>query len=108
MPNVSPGVSGFANISESGISNVALKPSGVSSSESDAFDLHPASFALVGMAGFLASCNRIPIAAIVLVSEISGNHQLLLPAMWVCCISFWINNGWTLYRSQLGSRRSAD
>ena len=69
--------------------------------------VHPASFALVGMAGFLASCNRIPIAAIVLVSEISGNHQLLLPAMWVCCISFWINNGWTLYRSQVHNRESS-
>ena len=66
--------------------------------------IHPAAFALVGMAGFLASCNRIPIAAIVMVSEISGNHQLLLPAMWVCCISFWLNNGWTLYRSQVRNR----
>ncbi len=66
--------------------------------------IHPASFALVGMAGFLASCNRIPITAIVMVSEMSGNHQLLLPAMWVCCISFWLNNGWTLYRSQVHNR----
>lgn len=66
--------------------------------------IHPAAFALVGMAGFLASCNRIPIAAIVMVSEISGNHQLLLPAMWVCCISFWLNNDWSLYRSQVHNR----
>ena len=66
--------------------------------------IHPAAFALVGMAGFLASCNRIPIAAIVMVSEISGNHQLLLPTMWVCCISFWLNNDWSLYRSQVHNR----
>lgn len=69
--------------------------------------IHPASFALVGMAGFLASCNRIPIAAIVLVSEISGNYKLLLPAMWVCCISFWLNSGWTLYRSQVHNRAAS-
>ena len=69
--------------------------------------IHPAAFALVGMAGFLASCNRIPIAAVVMVSEISGNHQLLLPAMWVCCISFWLNNGWTLYRSQVHNREAS-
>ncbi len=67
----------------------------------------PAAFALVGMAGFLASCNRIPIAAIVMVSEISGNHQLLLPAMWVCCISFWLNNDWSLYRSQVHNRTAS-
>ncbi len=66
--------------------------------------IHPASFALVGMAGFLASCNRIPIAAIVLAAEMSGNFKLLLPAMWVCCISFWVNSGWTLYRSQVHNR----
>lgn len=66
--------------------------------------IHPSAFALVGMAGFLASCNRIPLTAIVMVAEISGNHGLLLPAMWVCGISFWLNNGWTLYRSQVHNR----
>lgn len=68
--------------------------------------IHAPSFALVGMAGFIASAMRIPLAAIVMVAEISGNHQLLLPAMWVCGISFWLNNGWTLYRSQIRSRDS--
>ena len=68
------------------------------------FNIHPAAFALVGMAGFLASSIRIPITAIVMVAEISGNHGLLLPAMWVCGISFWLNNGWSLYRSQVHCR----
>jgi len=69
--------------------------------------IHPAAFALVGMAGFLASAIRIPLTAIVMVAEISGNHSLLLPAMWVCCISFWLNNGWSLYRSQVHTRESS-
>ncbi len=73
----------------------------------ESLGVHPAAFALVGMAGFLASCNRIPITAIVMVAEISGNHGLLLPAMWVCGISFWLNNGWTLYRSQVHNRESS-
>ena len=68
------------------------------------FGIHPAAFALVGMAGFLASSIRIPITAIVMVAEISGNHGLLLPAMWVCGIAFWLNNGWSLYRSQVHCR----
>ena len=71
------------------------------------FGIHPAAFALVGMAGFLASAIRIPMTAIVIVAEISGNHSLLLPAMWVCGISFWLNNGWSLYRSQPHSRESS-
>ena len=71
------------------------------------FDIHPAAFALVGMAGFVASSIRIPMTAIVMVAEISGNHALLLPAMWVCGISFWLNNGWSMYRSQVHSRESS-
>ena len=67
----------------------------------------PAEFALVGMAGFLASTVRVPITAVLMVAEISGNHELLMPAMWVCGISFWLNNGWSLYRSQVHSRASS-
>lgn len=71
------------------------------------FGIHPAAFALVGMAGFLASAIRIPMTAIVMVAEISGNHELLVPAMWVCGIAFWMNNGWTLYRSQVHNREAS-
>lgn len=69
--------------------------------------IHPQAFALVGMAGFMASALRIPLTAIVMVAEMSGNHQLLLPAMWVCGISFWLNSGWTLYRSQVHTQESS-
>ena len=71
------------------------------------FDINPAAFALVGMAGFLAAAIRIPMTAIVIVAEISGNHGLLLPAMWVCGIAFWLNDGWSLYRSQPHNRWSS-
>ncbi len=71
------------------------------------FEIHPAAFALVGMAGFLAAAVRIPMTAIVIVAEISGNHGLLLPAMWVCGIAFWLNDGWSLYRSQPHNRWSS-
>ena len=73
----------------------------------DALGIHPPAFALAGMAGFMASALRIPLTSIVMVAEMSGNHQLLLPAMWVCGISFWLNNGWTLYRSQVHSQESS-
>ncbi|MBO5751897.1 MAG: chloride channel protein [Kiritimatiellae bacterium] len=73
----------------------------------ETFGIRPAAFALVGMAGFLASAVRIPMTAIVIVAELSGNHGLLLPAMWVCGISFWLNDGWSLYRSQPHNRFSS-
>jgi H+/Cl- antiporter ClcA len=59
------------------------------------------------MAGFRASSIRIPRPAIVVGAEISGNHQLLAPAMWVCGIAFWLNSGWSLYRSQPHSRETS-
>lgn len=79
-----------------GIAFEALLPSSVG--------IHPAAFALVGMAGFVAAAVRCPLTAIVMVAEISGNHELLLPTMWVCGIAFWLNNGWSLYRSQVHDR----
>ena len=69
--------------------------------------IHPGAFALVGMAAFLASSIRVPLTSIIMVAEISGNHELLLPTMWACCIAFWLNNGWSLYRSQVHSRESS-
>ena len=69
--------------------------------------IHPASFALVGMAAFMASAIRVPLTSVVMVAEISGNHQLLVPTMWVCGLAFWLNNGWSLYRSQVHSRASS-
>ena len=73
----------------------------------DAIGINPQAFALVGMAGFMASALRIPLTSIVMVAEMSGNHRLLVPAMWVCCISFWLNSGWTLYRSQVHAQESS-
>ena len=49
----------------------------------------------------------LKVVPIVMVAEISGNHELLLPTMWACCIAFWLNNGWSLYRSQVHSRESS-
>lgn len=71
------------------------------------FGIHPASVALVGMAGFLAATIRTPLTAVIMVAELSGNHALLLPTMWVCGLAFALNSGWSLYRSQVHSRTSS-
>ena len=46
---------------------------------------------LMGMAGFLSASFRTPIAALLMVSELTGNYHLLLPAMWVCALCFMLN-----------------
>jgi CIC family chloride channel protein len=58
------------------------------------------------MAAFVAAAVRAPLTAIVMVAELSGNHALVLPTMWVCGIAFWLNSGWSLYRSQVHGRSS--
>ena len=44
---------------------------------------HPASFVIVGMAGFFAAAAKTPFSTLVIVSEMTGDYNLLLPALWV-------------------------
>ncbi len=64
----------------------------------------PGAFVPVGMAGFFAAAANTPISTLVMVSEMTGNYQLLLPALWVCSISYMVGRRWTLYHHQVRSR----
>ncbi len=62
---------------------------------------NPVTFTIVGMAGFFAAAANTPLSTIIMVSELTGNYQLLLPTMWVCAISFFIARKWSIYQSQV-------
>jgi CIC family chloride channel protein len=64
----------------------------------------PAAFVPVGMAGFFAAAANTPISTLIMVSEMTGNYQLLLPSLWVCALSYLVGRRWTIYRSQVSSR----
>ncbi len=64
----------------------------------------PGAFVAVGMAGFFSAAANTPISTLVMVSEMTGNYQLLLPALWVCSLAYLMTRRWTLYRSQVASR----
>ncbi len=66
-----------------------------------------ANCAMLGMTGYLTAAVRTPLAAILMVSEFTGNHTLLLPSMWVCGLAFLLTPGWTLYKSQVRDRDSS-
>ena len=53
--------------------------------------LNPVSFTIVGMAGFFAAAANAPLSTIIMVSELTGNYQLLLPTMWVVTIGYFIS-----------------
>lgn len=65
---------------------------------------HPMTFAMVGMAGFFTAAAKTPISTVIMVSELTGNYELLLPSMWVCAFAFLLTHGRTIYRSQIPSR----
>lgn len=64
----------------------------------------PQAYVIVGMTGFFAGCAHAPISTLIMVSEMTGDYQLLLPAMWVSTICFLLCRPWTIYVKQVSSR----
>jgi CIC family chloride channel protein len=65
---------------------------------------NPAIYTIVGMAGFFAGCAHAPISTIIMVSEMTGDYNLLAPTMWVSTLCFLLCRRWTLYDKQVPSR----
>ncbi|MFT4709295.1 MAG: CIC family chloride channel protein [Bacteroidia bacterium] len=63
--------------------------------------ISPASFALVGMGGFFAGVAKTPIAAIIIVCEMTGSYGLLLPLMLVSVIHLMLARSWGIYDTQV-------
>ena len=62
----------------------------------------PEAFVLVGMGGFFAGVARVPLTAMLMVCEMSGNYGLLVPLMLVAIINVAILcSRWTLYEEQV-------
>jgi len=68
------------------------------------FDIAVGAFVIVGIAGFFSAAAKTPISMIIMVSEITGNYHLLVPAMWVNVIAFYLNRKSTLYEKQVFTR----
>lgn len=64
----------------------------------------PASFMIVGMAGFFAAAGKVPLSTLIIVCEMTGDYFLLLPALWVCALSYLLSDEQSLYQSQVETR----
>lgn len=64
----------------------------------------PASFAIVGMAGFFSAASKAPLSTIIMVSEMTGSYHLLLPSLMVCSLSFVLSRDVTIFNKQVMSR----
>jgi CIC family chloride channel protein len=65
--------------------------------------INPAAFVLVGMGGFFAGVSKTPLTSIVMVSEMTGSYNLLVPLMLACALNMAISRKWTIYEEQVPS-----
>ncbi|MEP6860825.1 MAG: chloride channel protein [Deltaproteobacteria bacterium] len=66
-----------------------------------------APFTIVGMAGFFAGVAKTPISTLLMVGELTGNYELLLPSMLAVCLPMIIAHHWTIYPEQVATRASS-
>lgn len=63
-----------------------------------------APFVLVGMGGFFAGVGKVPITAVIMVSEITKSYELLAPIMLAASVAFLLSRSWTLFEEQVATR----
>jgi len=66
--------------------------------------IQPTSFVLIGMAALFAGAASVPLASMILVAEMTGNYNLLIPAMLACSISYALVGKRSLYKKQVLNR----
>jgi chloride channel protein, CIC family len=69
--------------------------------------LDPGAFALVGMATFYGGIAHVPLASMVLVCELAGSYDLLVPLMLAEGVAFVVLRRRSLYPSQVAARRDS-
>ncbi len=55
----------------------------------------------VGMAGVLSASMRAPLASLVMITEMTGSHGLIVPLMLVCVLSYVMGKRWGLSDEQV-------
>jgi chloride channel protein, CIC family len=64
----------------------------------------PSAFVLVGMGGFFAGVAKVPIAALIMVAEMTGGYTLIVPMMIVSSLAFLLLGHISLYEKQVATR----
>lgn len=69
--------------------------------------IDPGAFALVGMGTFYGGIAHVPLSALVMVCELAGSYDLLVPMMLAQGIAFVALRGQSLYPAQLPAQRDS-
>jgi len=66
--------------------------------------IQPEAYVLVGMGAFLSAAAKVPLAAIVMVCEMAGNYELLVPMTLASSLAFLVSRRFTIYPAQVENR----
>lgn len=66
--------------------------------------IQPGAFVLVGMGGFFAGIAKTPIAALIMVAEMTGGYSLIVPMMIVSSLAYLLLGRTSLYENQVAAR----
>jgi CIC family chloride channel protein len=69
--------------------------------------IDPGAFALVGMGACYGGIAHVPVSSLVLVSELAGSYDLLVPLMLANGIAFVALQRRSLYRAQVGAKHES-
>jgi CIC family chloride channel protein len=69
--------------------------------------IDPGAFALVGMGTFYGGLAHVPLSALIMVSELAGSYDLLVPAMLAEGIAFVVLRRRSLYEAQPPTRKDS-
>lgn len=66
--------------------------------------VNPSAFAVVGMGSFFASVGKVPLSALVMVLEMTGNYDLLVPMTLSMSLAYIFSGRWSIYENQVTSK----
>ena len=68
---------------------------------------NPSAFILVGMGGFFAGVAKVPIASLIMVSEMTHSYGLLVPMMLVAAIAYLLTRHKSIYAKQVETKKDS-
>jgi|GEM_PF-1685671 len=68
------------------------------------FDLNTGTYIVLGMAAFLSSTENTPISSIIMITEITGTYELLIPLSLASVTAYFLGRRSILYNAQVESR----
>ncbi len=64
----------------------------------------PSAFVIVGMMALFGGIAKVPLAVIIMVSEMTMDYTLLIPSMLACSIAYFVTGDNYIYEKQVGVR----